>query len=343
MQITLSLDEIIELIGSPEVRGSFTGPVTGIAALESAQFGELSFLGNRKYRALVEKTNASVVVVPLDYDGSPGEGRVYLRVENPSYAVARVCSKFEPEIWPKPQPGIHPTAVIGENCEIDESATIGPLCVVEADAKIGRGSHLQASAFVGRRGVIGADCWLMPHATVREECVLKDRVRLHSGSVIGSDGFGYETVDGCHEKVPQIGNVILMCDVEIGSNTTIDRARFSSTIIGEGTKIDNQVQIGHNVVIGKHCFLCGQVGVSGSTTIGNYVVLAGQSGIAGHLTIGDETIVAGGCAVNRNLPAKSFVKGQTALPYTLEQKINVLRKRLPELFKRVDQLEKDVE
>ncbi len=343
MQITLSLNEIIELIGSPEVKGSISGSITGIAALESAQVGDLSFLRGRKYRSLVETTKASVVIVPLDYDKSPGENQVYLWVENPSYAVGRVCSKLEQLLWPKPKPGVHSTAIVGDNCKIDPSATIGPLCVIESGVRIGAGSHLQASVFIGRECVIGTNCWLMPQTTVQTECVLKDRIRLHSGVVIGSDGFGYETIEGHHEKVPQIGNVIVESDVEIGANSTIDRARFSSTVIGEGTKIDNQVQVAHNVVVGKYCFLCGQAGISGSTTLGNYVVLAGQAGVADHLTIGDETIIAGGCSVNRNLPVKSFVKGQTALPYSLEQRINVLRKRLPELFKRVDQLEKGVD
>ncbi|MBL4576159.1 MAG: UDP-3-O-(3-hydroxymyristoyl)glucosamine N-acyltransferase, partial [Opitutaceae bacterium] len=211
----------------------------------------------------------------MDYDKSPQEGQIYLRVENPSYAVAKICSKFEQILWPKPKPGVHSTAVIGEGCEIDTSATIGPLCVIESNVRIGSGSYLQASVFIGRGCEIGEECWLMPQTTIREECVLKDRIRLHSGVVIGSDGFGYETVEGCHAKVPQIGNVLIESDVEIGANTTIDRARLSSTLIGEGTKIDNQVQVGHNVVIGKHCFLCGQVGISGSTTLGDYVVLAG--------------------------------------------------------------------
>ena len=178
----------------------------------------------------------------------------------------------------------------------------------------------------------------MPHVTIAAECVVKNRVRLHAGVVVGSDGFGYEFVQGRHEKVPQVGRVVIDDDVEIGANATIDRARFSETVVGEGTKIDNLVQIAHNVVIGKHCLICSQVGISGSTTIEDYVVLGGQAGLAGHLTVGKGSKVDGQSGVNSDLPPGSFVKGTPCLPYTLEQRINVLRKRLPDLFRRVDEL-----
>ena len=179
----------------------------------------------------------------------------------------------------------------------------------------------------------------MPKVAVTAECVIGNRVRIQPGVVVGSDGFGYEFVAGRHEKVPQVGNVVIDDDVEIGANTTIDRARFSSTRVGEGTKIDNLVQIAHNVVIGKHCIICALVGISGSTTIEDYVVIGGQAGLAGHITVGRGSKIDGQSGVNSDLEAQSFVKGSPCLPYNLEQRINVLRRKLPELFKRVDALE----
>jgi UDP-3-O-[3-hydroxymyristoyl] glucosamine N-acyltransferase len=242
-------------------------------------------------------------------------------------------------LWPKPTPGIHPSAIIAPDVQIPATATIGPLCVIESGVVIGERTHLQAQAFIGRKTRIGADCWIKSGVKIATECALGNRVLVHDGAVIGADGFGYDFVAGRHQKVPQVGRVVIHDDVEIGANTTIDRARFSETIIGEGTKIDNLVQIGHNVVVGKHCLICAQVGTSGSCTIEDYVVIGGQAGIAGHLTIGRGCKVDGQTGVNSSLEPGSSVKGSPCLPYSLEQRVNVLRKRIPELFKRVDALE----
>jgi UDP-3-O-[3-hydroxymyristoyl] glucosamine N-acyltransferase len=222
---------------------------------------------------------------------------------------------------------------------VPPSATVGPLCVVEADARIGERAHLQAQVFIGRGATVGDDCWLMPGCMIAAECGLGERVRLQPGVVIGSDGFGYEFVNGRHEKVPQVGTVVIGNDVEIGANTTLDRARFSRTAVGEGTKIDNLVQIGHNVVIGRHCMVCAQVGISGSTTIEDYVIIGGQAGLAGHITVGRGSKIDGQSGVNADLEPKSFVKGTPCLPYQLEQRINVLRRKLPDLFRRVGAIE----
>jgi UDP-3-O-[3-hydroxymyristoyl] glucosamine N-acyltransferase len=222
---------------------------------------------------------------------------------------------------------------------IAPSATVGPLCGVEAGATIGERVHLQAQVFVGRGVVIGEDSWLMPGVIVAAECQLGKRVRVQPGAVIGSDGFGYEFVNGRHEKVPQVGVVFVGDDVEIGANSTIDRARFSQTRIGEGTKIDNLVQIGHNVIIGQHCLLVSQVGISGSTKLEDYVVLGGQSGVAGHLTIGKGVKAGGQAGITANIPAGAFVNGTPAIPFLLERKIAVLQQRLPDLFRRVDTIE----
>ena len=335
----LSLEEIAAIVQAREIRGHTSAQVTGISSLDTAKAGDLSFLGNPKYKSQVAGTAATVVLLPLDYDGVPKENQAFLLVEKPSAGLARLCARIEQWLWPKPQPGIHSTAIVAADAVVAVSATVGPFCVVESGARIGDSSHLQAYVFLGSRAVIGKNCWLMPRVVVAAECILKDRVRLQPGVVIGSDGFGYEFVGGRHEKVPQVGHVVIENDVEIGANSTIDRARFSQTVVGEGTKIDNLVQVAHNVIIGKHCVICAQAGISGSTTVQDYVVIGGQAGLAGHLTVGSGSKIDGQTGVNSDLEPKSFVKGSPCLPYQLEQRINVLRKKLPDLFKRVDAIE----
>lgn len=320
-------------------RGATTATIRGIASLKSARSGDLSFLGSAKYKADAAASQASILLVPADYAGDPKGEQSLLLVENPSLALSRICARIEQLLWPKPPSGVHPSAFVAESAQVDESATIGPLCVVEADAKIGAGTHVQSGVHIGRGAKIGAQCWLMPGVVVTAECQIGDRVRLQPGVVIGSDGFGYEFVQGRHEKVPQIGNVVLGDDVEIGANSTIDRARIGSTIVGEGTKVDNLVQVAHGVIIGKHCILCAQVGISGSTTIEDYVVLGGQAGVGGHITLGKGTKVGGQTGLSTDTAPGSFVNGTPARPYVLERRLEVLHARLPELFKRMDAVE----
>lgn len=339
MQLAFSAADIAAIVQPRSIKGATTATVQGIAALRTAQAGDLSFLGNPKYKNDVGGTAASVVLLPMDYVGEPAPGQQFLFVDKPSVALARLCARIEQLLWPTPAPGVHPSAVIARGAHIAATATIGPLCVIEEGVVVGERTHLQAQVFVGRNARIGADCWLMPRVTVATECILKDRVRLQSGAVIGSDGFGYEFVQGRHEKVPQVGNVVIESDVEIGANSTFDRARFSQTLVGEGTKIDNLVQVAHNVVIGKHCLICAQAGISGSTTVEDYVILGGQAGVAGHLTIGKGSKADGQTGINSDLAPGSFVKGSPCMPYNLEQRFNVLKKKLPDLFKRVDTLE----
>lgn len=342
MQVSFSPAEIIELAQPSKSKGVTQETIRGIAALETAESGDLSFLGNAKYRSAVASTRASVVLCPLDYDGEPQPNQLFIFVQNPSVALARLCSRIERLLWPKPAAGVHPTACIGSSAKIAPTATIGPLCVIEEGAIIGERTHLQAQAFIGRNAQIGDDCWLMPGVVIETECILKNRIRLHPGVVIGSDGFGYEFVSGRHEKVPQVGVVLVEDDVEIGSNSTVDRARFSRTVIGEGSKLDNLVQIGHNVVIGKHCLLCAQVGISGSSTLADYVVLGGQVGVAGHITIGKGVKAGGQAGINSDVEPGVFLNGTPALPYMLERRVAVLQRKLPELFKRVDALEEQI-
>jgi UDP-3-O-[3-hydroxymyristoyl] glucosamine N-acyltransferase len=340
MQIAFTPEEVASIVQPKGSRGSTTESVRGIASLAQARPGDLSFLANAKYRAEVAGTAASVVLVPADYDGQPGANQLLLCVDQPSLALARLCSRLEQALWPKPAPGVHRTACVDPGASVDPSATVGPLCVVEAGASIGPRCHLEARVFVGRGTRLGEGCWLRPGAFVAAECTLGRRVQLQAGAVVGSDGFGYEFSNGRHERLPQVGTVEIGDDVEIGANSTIDRARFSHTRIGEGTKIDNLVQVGHNVVIGRHCLICAQAGIAGSTTIEDYVVLGGQVGVVGHLTLGRGAKVGAQAGISRDVPAGSSVFGTPAIPYLLEQRLFVLRQRLPELFQRVQALEK---
>lgn len=342
MQVAFTAAEIIELVQPKETRGATTELITGLGALASAGPGELSFLGSPKFRAEAVTSKASVLLLPLDADIPPVSGQLHLLVENPSAALDRICARIEQMLWPRPAPGRHPSAIVDPTAQIGEEVTIGPQCVVEAGAQIGARAHLQGQVFVGRNARIGEDCWLMPGVIVAAECVLGKRVRLQPGVVVGSDGFGYTFVEGRHQKVPQVGDVIIGDDVEVGANSTIDRARFSRTTIGEGTKIDNLVQIAHNVSIGKHCVLCAQVGISGSTKLDDYVILGGQSGVAGHLTIGKGAKSGGGAAITSSVAAGAFVNGYPARSYMLERRLQVLFQRLPELFKRVGELEEQI-
>lgn len=339
MRVAFSLSELLAMVGSADVRGATDLTVTGLASLETAAVGDLSFLGNPRYKTQVAESQASVILLPADYVGEPKAGQAFVLVANPSVALAAVCARIEQRLWPRPVPGIHPSASVAADAVVAPSATIGPLCVVESGAQIGERVHLQAQVFVGRGVRIGEDCWLQPGVHVSAECTLQARVRLQPGVVVGSDGFGYEFVRGRHEKVPQVGGVIIESDVEIGANSTIDRARFSQTVIGEGTKIDNLVQVAHNVVIGKHCILCAQVGIAGSTTLGDYVVLGGQAGVSGHVKIGRGVKAGGRAGLTTDTEAGAFVSGVPALPHMLEQRLTVLRKRLPELFRRFEALE----
>jgi len=342
MQLTFTPDEVAAIVQPRTVRGATREAIRGISALGTARPGDLSFLGNPKYKGEVAGTAASLVLLPADFEGEPRDGQLFLLVDNPSIALARVCARIEHALQPPAVPGVHPSAVVAADAQIAASAEIGPLCVIEPGVQIGERVCLQAAVFVGRGSAIGDDCRLMPGVRLYAGCRLGRRVRLHGNVVVGSDGFGYEFTAGRHEKLPQIGHVVIEDDVEVGAGTTIDRARFGRTLVGEGTKIDNLVQVGHNVVIGKHCILCAQVGISGSTTLEDYVVLAGQVGLAGHLTIGKGVKAGGQAGLTADVAAGSYVNGTPAIPFMLERRIAVLHRRLPELFHRVDALEAQI-
>jgi len=331
-----TVSEIAALVGGDFLSDHAALNLTGPAGLAEAEPGDISFFAHPRYAADLRATRASAVLVPRDFAGETPA--VCIRVENPSTAFTSVTALFIPPAE-TPAPGIHPSAVVSPSATVDPAATVQALAVVSDGATVGPRTVLGAGVFIGRNASVGADCFLHPHAVVHDRCVLGDRVILHSGVVLGADGFGYDTRQGRHHKIPQSGNVVLGNDVEIGANTTVDRARFGRTLIGEGTKIDNLVMIAHNVVIGRHCIICAQVGISGSTTIGDYVIIAGQAGLVGHIKVGDQCIIAAQSGISNDLPAGSRVVGSPPRPIG-EWKRQVVRlDRLGDLYDRVKKLE----
>lgn len=310
--------------------------VTGVASAQEARPGDVTFLGNPKYLAHVRSSKATVALVPLDFalEIQP----VALRVASPSAAFSEVVRRFAPLV-PKPVLGIHPTAIIDSSVQLAADVAVGPYVVIEAGVSIGAGTTIGAGTIIGEGCQIGANCILHPRVTLYFGCALGNRVIIHSGAVLGADGFGYETKNGKHLKVPQLGSVQIDDDVEIGANSCVDRARFGRTWIGEGTKIDNLCQIGHNTQIGKHAILCGHVGVSGSSRIGDYVVLAGQVGLAGHLTIGDHVIVSAQSGVASDLEAAGTYMGTPAIDAKKWRRQTVRLHQIEEMAARIKKLE----
>jgi UDP-3-O-[3-hydroxymyristoyl] glucosamine N-acyltransferase len=304
--------ELAALVGGqldPQADGSVG--ISGAAALAEAVQGEVTFFGNPKYLPQLRSSKASAALVPAGF--SESVSAICIRCENPTLAFSKVVARFAPPPV-RFSPGVHPTAVIGSGVQLGAEVSIQPYAVVEDGASIGARTVIGAHAYLGQDAQVGADCHLHPRVTIGFRCKVGDRVILHSGVVLGSDGFGFEFQGGRHAKVPQIGIVQVDDDVEIGANTAIDRARFGRTWIGAGTKIDNLVQIAHNVVIGKHCIVCGLTGISGSTKLGNCVTLAGQVGTVGHVEIGDGVIVGAQSGVAKSLPEKQIFMGTPAVP-----------------------------
>lgn len=331
-----ALSEIAALIhGSVDPQGADLR-ITGVASVSEAGPGDLTFFGNPKYLTALKNSKAGAALVPLDFQETIRA--IPVRVENPSLAFAKILERFRPPSVVY-APGIHPRAVVADDAQIGEGACIQAGAVIEPGAKIGAHSIIGANSYVGHNAVLGTSCHIYPNVTIRENSLIGNRVIIHSGTVIGSDGFGYETQGGKHIKIPQIGIVQIDDDVEIGANTTIDRARFGRTWIQEGTKIDNLVQIAHNVVVGKHSILVSQVGISGSTRLGNYVTLAGQVGVVGHIELGDQVIVGAKSGVSKSIPAGQRWYGIPAGPAEdFKTRLGYVG-RLKKLYERVKRLE----
>ncbi len=337
----MTASQLAQLVGGAVLAGRKEVAVTGVAALEDATAHDATFFGNAKYLPALRQSKAGVALVPLDFSESLPDVGAVVGVANPSLAFAAVVAALQPPL-PRLPPGIHAAAVISRSARVGREVTVHAYAVIEEGAEIGEGTSIGAHAFIGRESRIGPDSFVHPHVTIRERVSLGARCVVHSGAVIGGDGFGFETVDGRHVKVPQVGGVEIGDDVEIGAGVTIDRARFGMTKIGEGTKIDNLVQIAHNVVIGPHCLIVAQAGISGSTRLGKYVVLAGQVGVVGHITLGDGATVGAQSGVSKSVPAGAKVFGSPAEPMMEAAESLARVRRLPKLIERVKQLEAEV-
>jgi len=322
------------------VRGAVEGDqdamIQGVSTIEEAENGDIVFAENPRFLSKAEKSRASAIVAFLD---ATTPDKPLIKVENPRFAFAKILELFAPHL--RVEPGVHPTAVVGESFKLGEGASVG------ANANIGNGVSIGASAvimpgcFVGDGCVLGDNCILYPNVTILNGCVLGDRVYVHSGCVIGADGFGYMRIGDESFKVPQIGNVEIGNDVEIGANCTIDRAKTGSTIIGPRTKIDNLAHIAHNVKMGPDCIIVAQVGVAGSAELGRGVMIAGQAGLKDHIKIGDGVVVMGQAGVFGDVAAGEVVSGYPARPHREALRQSAAVASLPEYVKRIRQLEKE--
>ncbi|NMB47006.1 MAG: UDP-3-O-(3-hydroxymyristoyl)glucosamine N-acyltransferase [Firmicutes bacterium] len=328
------LGDLAKLVGG-ELVGSGNLAIEGVAPIAEAGAGEISFAESLRVLAKYkDHTQAAALLVPREAEDV---GRPHIKVANPRLAFAQVLTEFS---WaPDTRKGIDPTAVIDETAEVGKDVTIGPQVIVGAGAKVGRGTILMGGVYIGAGTVLGEDCLVYPHVCIRERLQIGSRVTVHAGAVIGEDGFGFVTLPSGHVKVPHIGTVIIEDDVEIGANSAVERGTCGATIIGRGTKIGNLVQVGHNVRLGENCLVVAMTGIAGSAIIGDRVVMAGQSGIAGHLTVGDDCVIAARGLVAGDLPPGSFVSGFPARSHRENMRILAAGRKLPELLKRVKQLE----
>jgi UDP-3-O-[3-hydroxymyristoyl] glucosamine N-acyltransferase len=328
-----SLAELAERLGA-DVVGDGGHEVVGVRSLDEAGAEHLSFLHNPKYVDEARSSMAGAILV-ADADALPD--RNVLVCQEPYLAMARALELFYPAV--RPEAGVHPSAVVADDASLAQGVSIGPLAVVGAGAQIGNNSVVGAGCVLGRGVMVGADCLLHPRVVVEDGCRIGDRCIIHSGTVLGADGFGFATVEGVHHKVPQVGVVVLEDDVELGANVCIDRAALGETRIGRGTKVDNLVQVAHNVKVGEHCLLVAQVGISGSTTIGHHTVFAGQSGCSGHLKIGSGVVLAARAAAFKDVPDGETVAGAPARPHREWLKANANLQRIDSLRTTVKNLQ----
>ncbi|MFH1777071.1 MAG: UDP-3-O-(3-hydroxymyristoyl)glucosamine N-acyltransferase [Candidatus Omnitrophota bacterium] len=333
-----TLKELAELVDG-EVVGDGKTVITGICGIKEAKEGDITFIANHRYLPLMESTRASAIITGREIECA---ATPIIRTDNPSLSFAKIVGLLAPNSIISPV-GIHPTVVLGRNVVLSKDVAIQAYVVIEDNVTIGEGTIIYAGVYIGAHTRIGKNTIIYPHVSIRERVVIGDRVIIHNGTVIGSDGFGFATVRGIHHKIPQIGTVVIEDDVEIGANVTIDRARFEKTLIKKGTKIDNLVQIAHNVVLGENTIIVAQAGISGSTVIGKNVTLAGQAGLVGHITVGDNAVIAAQSGVTKSVPAHTCVSGYPAKPHDRAKKINAHLQRLPQLYKQIQKLQKKIE
>jgi UDP-3-O-[3-hydroxymyristoyl] glucosamine N-acyltransferase len=326
--------EIAQLLAG-EVIGDGAAVLTGFATADTAKPGDLTFAETGEYFAAAEKSAATAIIAG---NNSSSANKIVIRVANPRLAFAKALAVFFPE--PEFAAGIHPSAVITRSAQIDPTAHIGPHCTIGERVKLGANVVLQAGDCIGDDSVLGNDVNLFPNVTIYPRTQIGRRVRIHAGTVIGSDGYGYVLDNGIHRKVPQVGSVVIGDDVEIGANVTVDRGALGATVIGRGTKVDNLVQIAHNVQIGEHCLVIAQVGIAGSSRLGNHVILAGQAGISGHLKIGNHVTIGAQAGVMTDIPDGEKWLGSPAQPDKEFKRQVIALRRMPDLLKKIAAWEK---
>lgn len=328
----IRLCEIAKILGA-EIQGDGSLEIHGASGLGEARKGDIAFLEKKEMLVEAGKSLASALIVPLDFEECP---KPFVRTENPRLGFAKVLELFEQP--PSLSPGVHPTAVLGEGVTLGKAVSIGAYCVIGDDCRIGSNVKVFPHCCLGRNCKLGEGAVLFPRVTLYDGVVLGKNCRVDSGAVIGGDGFGYVQDNGRNHRMPQIGTVIIGDEVDIGANTTIDRSTTGATKIGSGTKIDNLVQIAHNVSIGENCCICGQVGISGSVKIGDRVILAGQAGLKDHISIGSGAIVGAQAGVISDVPPGAFYSGYPARPHWEQMKIHAVQQRLPQLIKELKRL-----
>jgi UDP-3-O-[3-hydroxymyristoyl] glucosamine N-acyltransferase len=331
---TYTLGELAEALQAT-LDGDPARRVRGVATLEAAGPDDISFVTTRRYHDAARRSRAGAFLAPPDVTGLPAP---VLRCAAPREALARLLTLFHPPV--APPAGVDPTAIVSREARVDATASIGPLAIVEAGATLGPRVQVHAGAYVGPGVVVGDDSVLHPHVVVRGGARLGRRVVLHAGAVIGADGFGYVQDGGVHRKIPQVGGVLIEDDVEIGANTTIDRAMLGDTVVRRGTKIDNLVQIAHNVEIGQDCIIAAQVGIAGTSRIGDRVILLGQVGVADHVTIGDGAMLAAQSGVTHDVAAGEKMSGSWARPIAQTRRLWILQAELPEIVRRLREMER---
>ncbi|MCP4640184.1 MAG: UDP-3-O-(3-hydroxymyristoyl)glucosamine N-acyltransferase [bacterium] len=332
-----TVNEIAALVGGTVV-GNGAIPITGINGIRQAASGDLTFLADTRYVNFLSSTHASAILVRQEIERAD---QALIQVDDPYMAVAVVLKRIQADNA-RPPEGIHPTATIHPSVELGEGVAVGPYVTIEEGCQVGARTHLYAGVVIAHSSVVGADCVLHANVVFREQTVVGDRCIIHAGAVLGSDGFGFASLDGKHEKIPQVGTVVLGNDVEIGANTTIDRATFGQTVVGEGTKIDNLVQIGHNTRIGKHTVICGNAGIAGSTIIGDRVTIAAGAGIAGHLEVGDGAVIGGYSGVSKSVRPGQKVFGYPAVEYGRSKRMHGALRQLPDALRQMRTLEQRI-
>ena len=336
--IRKTVGELADLVHG-EAHGDVSYLIEGAAGLPEARPKDVSFLGNAKYAAAAAVSQAGCLILPASRRDFPCASKNRIYAEDPQYAFSQILTLIESQ-HPKPPATVDPKAQIHGQARLGTGVSVGAWAVIEGSALIGEQTRVDAQCYIGENVRIGRHCRLYPHVVIRENCVIGDRAILHPGVVIGADGFGFSTdkKTGKHRKIPQLGNVVIGDDVEIGANTTIDRATIGSTTVDSGTKIDNLVQIGHNVKIGKDCLLVSQSGIAGSCVLGDHVILAGQAGLAGHINIGDGAIITAQTGVMSDVDKNQVMFGYPAKPHREAFKLQALYGKLPEIYKAIKEI-----